>query len=162
MQIGDVSAPHLIRTCGPQAWNRSGLLWWPGPATAMGLAMGVEHPVEAALLADIKPAIGQNGHDLARRQRSKFRFVAGEQDPLALFFAEAVGYMAMAAFAAVQAVPIACELPPPALQRRQPHAQQPGQFAGPGTVGHSLIEDLQSLLAVDRRGQSSPSSPQKA
>jgi len=41
--------------------------------------------------------------------------------------------MAMAAFPAVQAVPIACELPPPALQCGELHAQQPGQFAGPGT-----------------------------
>ncbi len=107
----------------------------------------------------MQATIREHRHNLARWQRRKFRFVAGQQDPLAFFFAEAVGHMAMAAFAAVQAVPIAYELPPPALQRRQPNTEQQSQLTGSLTIGHALLEDLQGLPAVDRRRQSSASSP---
>ena len=48
-QIGDVPAPHLIRTCGPQPWNRSGLLREPGATTPVHLVIVAEDPVEAAL-----------------------------------------------------------------------------------------------------------------
>ena len=44
-----VQAPHLIRSCGPQAWNWPGLLLWPGTTAAMGLPVGVQHPIKAAL-----------------------------------------------------------------------------------------------------------------
>ncbi len=54
------------------------------------------------------------------RQRGEFRLVAGEQDPLAFFFAEAVSEMAVAAHTAVNAITVAGELAPPALQRRPP------------------------------------------
>gem|GEM_PF-1497324 len=128
----------------------------------MRLPMGVEHPVKTALRADIERTVRKDRHDLSRRQRGEFRLVAGEQDPLAFLVAEAVSHMAMAAFTAIGAVPITCELPPPALQRAQAHAQQLGQLTGSGTVGKALIENLQGLPAIVRGRQSSPSSPQKA
>jgi hypothetical protein len=56
----------------------------------MGLTMVMEHPVEAALRADVEAPIGQDRNDLPRRQGGEFRLVAGEQDPLALFLREAV------------------------------------------------------------------------
>ena len=73
-----------------------------------------------------------------------------------------MGDLAVAALTAVNAITVTSELAPPPLQRRQPHAQQQGQLTGPGTIRNALVEDFQSLLAIDRRGQSSPSSPQKA
>jgi hypothetical protein len=79
-----------------------------------------------------------------------------------IFFAEAVDYVAVAAFAAVDAITLTSELPAPAILCGEALSSQPGQFVCPGTVCHSLIQDLQSLLAVDRRGQSSSSSPQMA
>jgi hypothetical protein len=110
--------------------------------------MGMEHPVEAALGSDIQPTVSQNGHDLPRWQRGEFRLVAGEQDPLALLVAEAVRDKAVAAFTAIQAVPITRELTPPALQRGEPHAQQSSHLTGPCPVGHGGIEDLQGLAAI--------------
>jgi hypothetical protein len=126
----------------------------------MGLAMGMEHAVEAALRADVQPAIGQDRHDLARRQRRELGFVAGEQDPLALLVGEAVRHQAVAAFTAVQAVPITRKLPPPTLQRGQTHAQQSGHLSDPCTGRPGDIEDLQGLAAILRCGQSTSSSPQ--
>jgi hypothetical protein len=96
---------------------------------------------------------------LAGRQRDEFRLVAGEQDPLAFFFAEAMGDVAVAALAAVNAITVTSKLTPPALQRRKPHAQQQGQLMGTCTIGHALIKDVQGLPAIVRRRQSSPSSP---
>jgi hypothetical protein len=58
--------------------------------------MGMENPVKAALRTDVQPTICQNGHDLTRWQRRKFRFVAGEQDSLALFSAGAAAVPAAA------------------------------------------------------------------
>ena len=54
-EIGDVPAPNLIVPCGPQAWNRPGLLWWPGQTPAVagpdrggGLAHGRTTPVKSS------------------------------------------------------------------------------------------------------------------
>jgi hypothetical protein len=107
-------------------------------------------------------AIRQYGQDLPWWQRRKFGFVAGQQDELAFFLAEALRHMAMVAFATIDAITVTSEQAAPALQRGGPHAQQQRQLAGVYTIGDALIEDLQSLLAINRRGQSSPSSPQKA
>jgi hypothetical protein len=52
------------------------------------------------------------------------------------------------------------ELPPPALQRGEPHAQQRRHRSGPCTSRDGLIEDLQGLAAILRWGQSTSSSPQ--
>jgi len=88
--------------------------------------VSVEHPVEAALGADIQTAIGQCRHDLPRRQRGELPRVASQQDPLPLLLTEAVRHMAVAPLAAVNAVPITGELTSPALQRDQTYAQQQG------------------------------------
>ena len=65
-----------------------------------------------------------------------------------LLIVEAVSDVAVAAVAAIDAITVTSELPPPALQRGEPHAQQHCQLAGLGTIGHALIQDLQSLLAI--------------
>ncbi len=62
-------------------------------------------------------------HDLSRRQRSKFRPVAGQRNALTLFLAEAMGHLAEAALATVHTDPITRKLPAPALQRGEPHGQ---------------------------------------
>jgi hypothetical protein len=126
----------------------------------MGLAMGMEHPVEAALRADMEALVRQGWHDLPRRQCCEFRLVAGEQDPLALLVAEAVRNKAVAAFAAVQAVPITRKLPPPALQGAESDPKQSGHLTGPCPGGHGAIENLQGLAAITGRRQSPASSPQ--
>ena len=122
--------------------------------------MGMEHPVETALRADIEAPIGQDGNDLPGRQGGEFRLVAGEQDPLTLLVGQAMRHVAGTAFTAIQAVPITRELTPPALQRRQAHAQQLGELAGPCTGCHAGIEDLQGLAPILGGGQSPSSSPQ--
>ena len=157
-QVGDIPAPHLVRLGSPQTRYRPWLLWWPCPTAPVGLAMGMQNPIKAALRTDVEPAIRQHRHDLSRWQRRKFGFVAGQQDPLAFFLAEAVSDMAVAAFAAIDAITVTSELAAPALQRGEPHAQQQRQLMGSGTVSNALIQDLQSLLAINRRRQSSPSS----
>jgi hypothetical protein len=48
------------------------------------------------------------------------------------------------------------------LQRGEADAQKHSQLMGTSPISDALIKDLQSLLAVVGRGQSSPSSPQKA
>jgi hypothetical protein len=53
-------------------------------------------------------------------QGSEFLFIASEQDSLAFFFAETVGHLAVAAFAAVDAIIVTSELAPPALQGGEP------------------------------------------
>ena len=70
--------------------------------------------------------------------------------------------MAAAALAAIYNVPCTSKLAPPALQRGEANTQQQGQLSGTSTSGNTIIDDLQSLLAVFGRGQSSASSPQKA
>ena len=85
--------------------------------------MGMQNPVEAALRADIQPSIRQYGHDLPWRQRRKFRLVAGQQDPLAFFFVEAVSDEAVAALATIDAITVISELAAPALQRGEPNTQ---------------------------------------
>ena len=124
--------------------------------------MGMQNPVEAALRTDVEPAIRQYGHDLPWWQRRKFRLVAGQQDALAFFLTEAMSHVAVAALATIDTITVTSELPAPALQRRQTHAQQQRQLTGTGAVSDALIKDLQSLLAINRGRQSSPSSPQKA
>jgi hypothetical protein len=63
---------------------------------------------------------------------------------------------------AVDAITVTSKLSAPALHRGEPHAMQQGRFMSPSTIGHAFVEDLQGLPAIVRRGQSSPSSPQKA
>jgi hypothetical protein len=126
----------------------------------MGLAMVMEHPVEAALGTDIDPSIGKDRHDLPRRQGRELGLVAGEQDPLTLLIREAVRNRAVAAFTAIQSVPITRKLAPPALQRGEPHAQQICHFLSPSTGRYGGLKDLQGLAAILRRGQSPASSPQ--
>jgi len=116
-------------------------------------------PVQAALRADIRPSVGQDRHELPRRQGRELGPVAGEQDPLALLVSQAKRDQALAAFAAIQAVLITCEPPPPALQRGEAHAQQYGHLLGPCTGRHDGIEDFQCLAAILGRGQSPTSSP---
>jgi hypothetical protein len=128
----------------------------------MGLPMSVQDPVKAAFRTEIKPAIGQDRHDLAWRKRCKFRFVASQQDPLAFLLTEAVSHVPAAALATVDAITVTSKLTAPALQRGEPHTKQQGQFTRSRTIGHALVEDLQGLPAIVRRRQSSPSSPQKA
>ena len=48
-EIGDVPTPELVRSDSPEPWNGSRFLWWPCSTAAVHLAVGVEHPVEAAL-----------------------------------------------------------------------------------------------------------------
>jgi hypothetical protein len=43
------------------------LLGRPGTATAMGLAMGIQHAIEAALRTDMQAAIGKDRNVLTRR-----------------------------------------------------------------------------------------------
>ena len=69
-------------------------------------------------------------------------------DPLAFFLAEALSHIAVAAFAAIDAITVTSELPAPALERGEPNAQQQAQLTGPGTIGHALIEDLKGLPAI--------------
>jgi len=57
---------------------------------------------------------------------------------------------------------VTSKLPAPSLQRGEADAQKHGQLMGTSPISHAFIQDLQSLLAVVRRGQSSPSSTQKA
>ncbi len=126
----------------------------------MGLAMVVQYAVEAALGTDIQASISQDRHDLPRRQRREFGLVAGEQDPLTLLIREAVRDQAVAAFTAIQAVPIIRKLTSPALQGGEPHAQQICHFLSPSTGRYGGIKDLQRLTAILRCGQSPSSSPQ--
>jgi hypothetical protein len=86
--------------------------------------------------------------------------VAGEKDPLALFFAQTLRSDAAAAFTAIQTVPIIRKLSPLSLQGGEPHAQQSRHLTGPSPGRHSGIEDLQGLAAISRRGQCPSSSPQ--
>ncbi len=55
------------------------------------LAVGVEHPVGAALCADVNHLIGKGWHDLPWWQQCVLRLVAGKQNALALLFAQCVG-----------------------------------------------------------------------
>jgi hypothetical protein len=50
--------------------------------------------------------------------------------------------MAVAAFAAIDAITVTGELAAPALQRGQTHSQQQRQLMGSGTVSDALIKDL--------------------
>jgi hypothetical protein len=68
----------------------------------------------------------------------------------------------VAALAPVHTITGTSKLPAPALQRGEPDAQKHSHLMGTSPISHALIKDLQSLLAVVGRGQSSPSSPQKA
>ncbi len=81
----------------------------------MNLAVSMENSVKAALRADIKPAISQNWHDLARRQRCKFRLVASQLDPLAFLHTEAVSDVAVATLTPIDAITVTNKLTPPAL-----------------------------------------------
>jgi hypothetical protein len=95
---------------------------------------GVQHPVKAALRTNIQTTVCQARHDVPRRQRSKFRLVAGAQDPLAFHVAETVSHVPAAAFATVNAITVTNKLPSPALQRGEPHVEQQRQLAGSGTI----------------------------
>ena len=100
---------------------------WLGPSARdrwMGLgSMGVQDPVEAAFRTNKQTPISQHLHDLARRQCCKLRLVSVQRDRLALLVAEAVGYVSLAAFSVIGAIPSTCELSPPALQGDEHNAQ---------------------------------------
>jgi hypothetical protein len=57
------------------------------------------------------------------------------------------------AFAVNDAITMTSALASPALQRGEPHAQQQRKLTGECTIGDALIDDLQSLLAINRRRQ---------
>jgi|LakMenEpi08Jun12_1017391.scaffolds.fasta_scaffold12731_1 hypothetical protein len=67
----------------------------------MGLTIGMEYAVEAALGTDVGPSVSKDRHDLAWGQGREFRLVAGEQDSLAFLFAEAMRHQAGTAFTAI-------------------------------------------------------------
>ena len=117
---------------------------------SVNLTVTVQHQVKAAFRTDIKPAIGQDRHDLAWRKRCKFRFVASQQDPLAFLLTEAVSHVPAAAPATVDAIAVTSKLTAPALQRGEPQTEQQGQFTGSRTIGHAFVEDLQGLPAIVR------------
>ena len=48
-EIGDVPTPELVRSDSPEPWHWSWFLWWSCSSAPVHLAVGVEHPVEAAL-----------------------------------------------------------------------------------------------------------------
>lgn len=73
-----------------------------------------------------------------------------------------MGHLAVAAFAAVDAIIVTSELAPLALQGGEPYPQQTSEFASPGTGRHGATHDLQCPTAINRRGQSPSFSPQKA
>ena len=75
-------------------------------------------------------------------------FVISEQNPLAFFFTQTVGNMAIAPFTAVHTVPNSSELPPPGLQGGEPQVQQSRHLTGPSPGRHSGVEDLQGLAAI--------------
>ncbi len=116
----------------------------------VGLAMGTQDPIKAAIRTDVEPAMRKYRHNLSRWQRRKFGFVAGQQDPLVIFLAEAMDDVPGTAFAEIDAITVTSELAAPALQRGQPHPQQQRQLIGACTIGHALIQDLQTLLAINR------------
>ena len=95
-------------------------------------------------------------------QRLEFRRVAGEQNALALFFAEAVLHIALNAFAAVHTAAFTGKLALSRCSVVRPISNPQCQFSCTSTSGNPLIHDLQSLLARVERGQSPASSPQKA
>ena len=71
--------------------------------------------------------------------------------------------MALTASPQVNTTTVTSKLPAPSLQRGEADAQKHGKFMGMSPIiSHTLIQDLQSLLAVVWQGQSSPSSPQQA
>ena len=114
----------------------------------MNLPVGVEHPVKAALGTDLKAPIRQHRHDLSWRQRREFGLVAGEEDPLTFFFAEAVRDMTVAALTTINAITVRSKLPAPALQRGEPYPQQTSDCSGSCTGGHRGLKDLQCFAAI--------------
>jgi hypothetical protein len=73
-----------------------------------------------------------------------------------------MGDVAEAALAAVNPITVTSELTPPPLQHGEPDAPKHSQLMETSPISQALIKDLQSLLAVVGRGQSSPASSQKA
>lgn len=114
-----------------------------------GPGRGMQNSLKAAVESAVKPTFRQHQHNLTRRSCGKFRLVAGGPHGGASLNDG----------------------------RHRPHHPQtadasaatstnPRQGAGPthsaSTVSHALILTLQTLLAIDRRRQSSLSSGQKA
>jgi hypothetical protein len=124
------------------------------------LTVGVEHPVEAALGTDMEAPIRQHRHDLPWRQCGEFRLVAGEEDPLAFLFAEAVRDQAWAAFAAIVTIAITDQGLPPALESAQADADLAAGADQARTRCMSLSDQLDRLEAMSGAGQPSASSPQ--
>jgi hypothetical protein len=91
----------------------------------------VQHPIKTRFRADIQALISQRRHDLSWRQRGVLRLIAGEQDPLALFFSEAVGHMTAAALAAIHTVPITPKSLPPRFEGAQVSRVNPLAVAQP-------------------------------
>jgi hypothetical protein len=128
----------------------------------MHLSVGVEHPVEAALRADIQPLIGKGWHDLTWRQCGVLRLVAGEQDSLSLFLAQPVQDTAWTAFTTIVTNAITEHGLPPALEGAQTDADLAAGADQARTSGMSLVDQLDRLAPVSGAGQPSASSEQKA
>ncbi len=108
----------------------------------MGLSVGVQPPVEAALRTEIQAPVRQERYDLPPRQRGEFGLVSGQQNPLAFLFAETVSGVAVAALATVPTITGTSEPPAPALQCGEPDAQKDSQLMGTGAINNSFIKDL--------------------
>jgi hypothetical protein len=128
----------------------------------MGLAVGMEYPVKAALRADIQTLIGQGWHDLTWRQRGVLRLVAGEQDALALLFGQLVRDQPMTAFAAIAAFAITKICLAPAFERAQADADLAAGTDQACASSMRLADQLDRLAPVNSAGQPSASSEQKA
>ena len=106
--------------------------------------------------------IGKGRLDLPWRQRLVLRLAAEQHNSLAFLLAQAVNRQAGTAFTAIHSVPITQEVLPPAFESAQADANH---TAGPhqaSTPSIGLANQLDYLPTVQRTGQPSSSSEQKA
>ena len=123
--------------------------------------MGVEHPVEAALRADIQPLIGKGWTDLTWRQCGLLELVADQQDSLTLFLAQPVQNTAWNAFATIVTNAITDHSLPPALEGAQADIDIGAGADQANTSSMRLTDQLDRLAPVSGAGQPSPSPEQK-
>ena len=83
----------------------------------MGLPIGVQDPLKTAFRTSKQSPIGQDRHDLPRRQCRELRLVAVQQDPLAHLVTEAVVHVRLVAISAIGVITSTFELSPPSQAR---------------------------------------------
>src|SRR5690625_3254872 len=159
-QPGDVPAPNGVGCIGAMSGRRPGHSGWLGAAAMMLLVLVIQYTVKARLRGQVAAFISQLRHDLARRHGGVLGLVADRHDGLPLLITQGVRRQRTNRLRPPVGTDTATRRP--ALVGARRDAQNPASGLQAGAGGASLVDQLNSIVAIRGADHSSSPSPQIA